>query len=100
MAWEATAKAEAPRPKSDPPFFVRAVAKRYRPAPAASDLPCGTRVKKLTTAGTFMLAGAHYKVDGRRGLEQVLVITDGEKITVADLQGEILIEHTQSAPGV
>ena len=99
-AWEATEKVEAPRPKPDRPFFVPAVAKRPRPAPAPTDLPAGTRVKKLTTAGTFMLAGVRYKVDGPHGLEQVLVITDGDKITVADLDGEILIEHTRPAPGV
>jgi len=99
-AWEATMKAEAPRPKPDPPFLVQSVAKRCRPAPAPKDLPAGTRVTKLSTAGTFRLAGVQYKVDGRYGLEQVLVITDGDKITVADLEGEILIEHTRPAPGV
>ena len=35
-------------------------------------------------------------VDGRRGFQQVLVITAGDKITVADLEGEILIEHPQA----
>ena len=99
MAWEATSKAEAPRPKPTP-FFAQAPAKRRRPAPAPKDLPAGTRVTKLSTAGTFVLAGVTYKVDGRRVLEQVLVITDGDKITVADLEGEILIEHTRPAPGV
>ena len=39
-------------------------------------------------------------VDGRRGFQQVLVITAADKITVADLEGEILIEHTKPAPGV
>lgn len=39
-------------------------------------------------------------VDGRRGFQQVLVITAGDKITVADLEGEILIEHPRPAPGV
>jgi hypothetical protein len=34
-------------------------------------------------------------VDGRRGFQQVLVITAGDKITAADLEGEILIEHTR-----
>ena len=53
---------------------------------------------KLTAAGTFRLAGVKYKVDGARGLQQVLVITDGEKITVADLDGEILIEGTRPDP--
>ena len=57
-----------------------------RPAPAPTDLPEGTRVKKLTSVGTFMLDKVHYKVDGQHGFEQVLVITDGDKITVADLR--------------
>ncbi|WP_329474527.1 hypothetical protein OG555_22710 [Kribbella sp. NBC_01484] len=39
-------------------------------------------------------------VDGRRGFQQVLVIIAGDKITVAGLEGEILIEHTRPAPGV
>ena len=55
---------------------------------------------RLSTAGTVMLAGVRYKVDGRLAFEQVLVVTDGDTITVADLDGEILIEHTRPAPGV
>jgi hypothetical protein len=39
-------------------------------------------------------------VGGQHGFQQVLVITNGDKITVADLDGEILIEHTRPAPGV
>ncbi len=97
-AWHATVKAPAPRPKPNPLLLVRPAITRPKPVPA--DLPHDTRVRKLTTAGTFNLAGVNYKVDGRRALEQVLVITDGDKITVADLHGEILIEHTRPAPGV
>jgi transposase InsO family protein len=100
MAWQATEKAEAPRPKLEQPLFVQPVVKRLRPAPAPTDLPAGTRVKKLTSSGTFWLAGVHYMVGGPHGFQQVLVITDGDKITVADLEGEILIEHTRPAPGV
>lgn len=99
-AWEATEKAEAPRPKPDPPFFVQVPAKQPRPAPAPSDLPAGTRVKKLASNGAFTLAGVHYMVGGQYGFQQVMVITDGDKITVADLDGEILVEHTRPAPGV
>jgi hypothetical protein len=98
QAWHATAKAEAPRPKPDPPFLVRPAIPR--PAPAPKDLPAGTRVKTLNTAGTFMLAGVHYKVAGGLAMAQVLVITNGDTITVADLDGEILIEHTRPAPGI
>jgi transposase InsO family protein len=94
VAWEATTKAEAPRPTREQ--FNRAVTPR--PASAPTDLPDDTQVKKLTTAGTFMLDKVHYKVDGRRALEEVLVLTDGDKIIVTDLNGEILIEHTR--PGL
>ena len=99
-AWEATAKAEAPRPKPDPPFFVQATTRQRRPAAVPKDLPAGTTVKKLTSAGSFMMAGVHYMVGGPYGFHQVLVIVEGDKITVADLDGEILIEHTRPAPGV
>jgi len=99
-AWQATDKVQAPRPKPDPLFFAHAAVKRHRPAPAPTDLPAGTHVKTLNTAGAFTLASVTYKVDGRRSFEQVLVVTDGDTITVADLDGEILIEHTRPAPGV
>jgi len=45
----------------------------------------------------LVLAGVRYQVDGGRGFEQVLVVIDGQKITVADLDGEVLIEHTRPA---
>jgi putative transposase len=99
-AWKATPKAEAPRPKPDPPFFVEAATKRLRPPPPPEDLPTGTTVRKLTSLGTFMLARVTYMVGGQHGFQQVLIITDGNQITVADLEGEILIEHTRPAPGV
>ena len=98
-AWETTPTAEAPRPRPESPFLVQAAAKRYRPAPAPTNLPASTRVRRLTSAGTFMLTEVHHKVDARYGFHEVLVITDHDKITVADLQGEILLEHTRPAPG-
>ena len=93
-AWEATAKAEPPRPTPDPPLLVPVVARQLRPVPADA------RVRRLTGTGTFMLAGVQYKVDGRYGFEEVVVVIDGDTITVADQHGEILIEHTRPAPGV
>jgi putative transposase len=98
QAWEATPKTEAPRPTRTQ--FTRPAISRPAPAPLPTDLPEGTQVKKLTSYGTFMLDQVQYKVDGRRGLEQVLVITDGDTITVTDLHGEILIEHTRPGSGV
>jgi putative transposase len=99
-AWEATPVAEAPRPARE--LFLRRAVESPRPAPAPvpTDLPDDTQIKTLSGVGTFFLDKVHYKVDGRRAFEQVLVITDDDKITVTDPQGEILIEHTRPAPGI
>jgi hypothetical protein len=75
--------------------LVQAAAKQYRPAPAPTELPADTTLRKVTSAGIFTLAGVTYIVGGPYGFQQVLVITDCDKITVADLNGEILIEHTR-----
>jgi putative transposase len=99
-AWEATPKAEPPRPNPDRPRWIERPAARYRPAPAPSDLPADTQLKTLSSAGTVMLDAVHYMVGGPYRFQQVLIVTDGDKITVADLHGEILIEHTRPAPGV
>ena len=94
-AWEATPVAEAPRPTRE--LFRRPTVRRPRPAPLPADLPDDTQIKTLSGVGTLFLDKVHYKVDGRRAFEQVLVITDDDKITVTDPQGEILIEHTRPA---
>ena len=41
-----------------------------------------------------------YLVGGQHGLQQVLVIVDGDINTVSDFDGVILIEHTRAAPGI
>ena len=97
-AWQATAKAEAPRPTRE--RLTRPPTPRPTPPPLPTDLPADTRVKKLTSQGTFYLDKVHYKVGGRHGLEHVLVITHADNITVTDLQGEVLAEHTRPAPGI
>ena len=64
VAWEATAKAQPPRPQPDPTLLVQTLARQRRRLLALEDLPAGTRVRRLTGAGTFMLAGVHYKWTG------------------------------------
>lgn len=39
-------------------------------------------------------------VSGHFRYETVTVIADGASVIVADLQGEVLVEHTRPAPGV
>lgn len=113
-AWEATPKAEPPRPKPDQPLYDLPVLghpvpkhnRQATPAPPdlPADLPAGTHVKKLASNGALKLGRVTYMVGGPYGFQHVLVITDGDapgdKITVADLDGEILIEHTRPAPGI
>jgi transposase InsO family protein len=72
------------------------------PSPQAvpSDLPEDTITKKLTSAGMFYLNKVQYKLGAEHGFKQVLIITDDDNITVADLNGEILAELTRPGPGV
>jgi transposase InsO family protein len=102
-AWEATAKAEPPRPKADQrPWIDRPVPTRYLPPqpPPPTDLPPDTLVRKVSSAGTINVDKVFYKIDVEHRFTQVLAITDGDKLTITDLQGELLAEHTRPAPGV
>jgi putative transposase len=98
-AWQATEKAEAPRPKPDPPFLTRPAAPRRPPAPPKA-VPDGTIVRRLTSQGTFRLDKVTYLVGGQHGFHHVLIDIDGDTITVIDPEGEILAEHTRPAPGI
>jgi len=102
MAWEATPKADPPRPKPNPPWLDRPVTSRFqRPrAQPPADLPDDTRIRQVSSAGTIKLDKVTYKIDVDHAFQQVLVITDGDTITITDLQGQILAEHTRPAPGM
>lgn len=105
-AWEATPKADAPRPTPDRPIFKAPAPSRYRrPRPQLpADLPAGTRVRTVTTSGTIGLDYVHYKVDVNLVFQQVLVVSagnnTGDAVIITDLQGEVLAEHTRPAPGI
>ena len=102
-AWEATAKAEAPRPQTGQrPWLSRPMPTRYLPPQPAppTDLPPDTRVRKVSSAGTINVDKVFYKIDVEHRFTQVLVITDGDHLTVTDLQGELLAEHTRPTPGI
>ena len=103
-AWEATAKTEPPRPKSAELLRERAVRNTEPTARVPRDLPADTIAKKLTSAGVFTLDRVFYRVGSQHAFQHVLIVTDGDhagdRITVTDLDGEILIEHTRPAPGV
>jgi transposase InsO family protein len=100
-AWEATPKADPPRPETNRSWLDRPVTSRYRrprPKPPA-DLPPDTRIRKVSSVGTIHVDKVVYKIDVDHAFQQVLVVTDDDKITITDLDGEILAEHTRPAPG-
>ena len=101
-AWEATAKTEPPRPEPNPAWLDRPVTSRHqRPrAQPPADLPADTRISQVSSGGTIRLDKVTYKIGVDHAFEQVLVVTDGDAITVTDLHGEILAEHTRPAPGI
>jgi putative transposase len=101
-AWEATPKADPPRPSPDRPVYEVPAPSRYQfpRAQPPTDLPAGTRVRTVTTAGTITLDSVTYKLDTQRAFLQVLVVSEGDTIIITDLQGEVLAEHTRPASGI
>ena len=59
---------------------------------------------KMHAIGNIGLDKVTYKIGVDHAFKQVLVIADGDqpgdKITITDLEGEILAEHTRPAPGI
>ena len=96
-AYLATPTAEAPRPKAEQIAAARALP---QPSQAPVNLPEGTRVTRIRTNGTIRRKKVAYMVDASRRGQEVLVVIEAERIIVADLAGEILIEHTKAAPGI
>ncbi len=105
-AWEATPKADPPRPKPDRPTYEAPIPSRHqRPrTQPPTDLPADTRIRTVTTAGTIGLDSVSYKVDVNLAFQQVLVVSNGNRtgdtLIITDLQGEVLAEHTRPAPGI
>jgi hypothetical protein len=101
-AWKAIAKADPPRPKPDPPVYQGPVPPRHRRprVQPPADLPADTRIRTVSTSGTIGLDSVFYKIDVEHAFQQVLVVSDGDKIIVTDLQGEILAEHNRPAHSI
>ena len=61
-------------------------------------------MRTVSTTGTVGVDRVIYKIGVAHAFGQVLVVSDGnqpgDKITITDLQGEILAEHTRPAPGI
>lgn len=104
-AWDATPKAEPPRPNPNRPAHTIPALSRYRfpRAQQPADLPAGTCVRTVSTAGTIGLDRVQYKVDVNLAFQQVLVVstgkTTGDSVIITDLDGEVLAEHTRPAAG-
>jgi putative transposase len=102
-AWQATPKADAPRPNPDRATRrERPDPDRYRRPrqPPPADLPADTHVRTVSTSGTIRLDKVLYKLDVDHAFNQVLVLSHDNTIIITDLQGEILAEHTRPAPGI
>ena len=101
-AWEATPKADPPRPKPDRPIYDARIPDGHRlpRARPPADLPPNIRVRTVSTAGTIGMNKVAYMVDTQRAFHQVLIVSDGDNIIITDLDGEVLAEHTRPAPGI
>jgi transposase InsO family protein len=103
-AWEATPKADPPRPKPDRLTYRAPAPVRNPRLKPPAHLPADTRVRTVSSVGTIALDSVTYKVDVDHAFEHVLVVTadsrTGARILITDLDGEILAEHTKPAPGI
>ena len=95
-------KADPRRPKQNKTWLDRPVPNRYRQPPAAAARGPARRHKhqKVSSVGTIHPDKVFYEIDVDHAFKQVLVVSDGAKIIVTDLQGEILAEHTGLVPGI
>jgi len=100
IAWEATTKAPAPRPKPDRPVFDRRTPRSRPTTPVPLVLPTGTRIRSVSTSGTITLDSVTYMVDTHRAFEKVLAVGADDTIIITDLHGEVLAEHPRPAPGI
>ncbi|WP_179476468.1 integrase core domain-containing protein, partial [Mycolicibacterium vinylchloridicum] len=99
-AWEATPKAQAPRPRPDRPLFDRPEP-RTDPKPSVPlNLPANTHIRTVGTSGTVSFNSIRYKVNTHLAFEQVLVVTAGDTIIITDFHGEVLAEHPRPKPGI
>lgn len=104
-AWEATPKADPPRPAPDRPIYQRVPSRyQHRRAQPPADLPANTYMRTVSAGGTIGLNAVAYKVDVDLAFQQVLVISagknTGDPVIITDLEGKILAEHTKPAPGI
>lgn len=70
------------------------------PTPPPADLPAGTHLRQVSSAGTISMDSVAYKINVDYAFQQVLVSTDDDTITVTDLHGVFLAKHTRAQRGV
>lgn len=100
VAWEATPKAEPPRPKARPIYFPQPPTRRPRmSSPAPRSTTDSVIIRILNSTGSFRLDGVTYMVGAHYRYETVLVLVDGEDLIITSEHGEVIAEHTRPAPG-
>jgi transposase InsO family protein len=99
-AYQATPKADAPRPQPERPEPPRPPATKPKPGPRTPrTLPAGTSRRTINSNGTITINWVTYAIGGRYAYHDALVTIDDQRIIITDLHGEILIEHTRHEPG-
>jgi transposase InsO family protein len=102
QAWEATPKAEPPRPQPPATEAVVPGGESAPPAPRPTwrDIP-GEHLLKVRGDGTVVVHRVIYKIDTRHRERRIHVRHDTEKISFYDTTtGELLLEHPIPALGV
>lgn len=99
QAWEATPKAEAPRPRVDElPLRINTQhVSPTAPQPAAHG---EIRIARVRPNGGVRVRGINFQIDGQLAGHTIYVIPEPDTVAFADDAGTIIIEHAWPAPGI
>jgi putative transposase len=98
QAWDATPKADPPRPRPMPPLPPKII-----PAPpqrrAITPVP-GARTLLVHGSGNVSVHRVQFHIDSRLAGQTVFVIETPETVTFTDLDGTVILEQPWPAPGI
>lgn len=96
-AWDATPKADPPRPREMPPIPIRTITTRPN-QPEISPTP-GIRTCRVYANGSVVLHRIQFQISARLAGQTIRAVETLDSVTFTDLDGTVLLEHPWPTPG-
>lgn len=97
QAWDATPKAEPPRPREMPPIPIRTITLRpNRPEIIPSET---IRDRRVWTNGSVAIHGIQFQISAHLAGQTIRAIETLDGVTFTDLDGTVLLERPWPTPG-